>query len=78
MAGNELTPYQRYLASLYKEYPVLDSVSIMKRGEEPSKTVEGAGAEDDVLNYQRIAYNNLLDYNNRQWDLFSISGEPKE
>lgn len=78
VAGNELTPYQRYLASLYKEYPVLDSVSIMKRGEEPSKTVEGAGAEDDVLNYQRIAYNNLLDYNNRQWDLFSISGEPKE
>lgn len=78
VAGNELTEYERYLASLYKDYSCIGGIGIVERGGTCFRQIEGTDAEEDILNYQRVAYNNLLDYSDRKWELFSIDGEPEE
>lgn len=75
-AGLDMTQYNRYLASLYSEVPLISSVGFRDAEGGSSIQLEGQPYESDVDGYQCVAYNNLLDYRNRDWSLFTLDGEP--
>ncbi len=77
VAGLELTPYNEYLAALYQQMPVIDTVGY--RGSDGvvyEKDDETSPYADMVYGYDCITYNNLLDTSNRDWQLFTIDGQP--
>lgn len=76
VAGSELTPYNRYLASLYSEVPVISSIGFEDKDGICYRYAKSLDNEDDVNAYQCIAYNNLLGNAHRDWSAFTIDGEP--
>ena len=77
VAGLELTPYNEYLAALYQEIPVIDTVGY--RGDDGtvhSKDDATSPYADLIHGYDCITYNNLLDTKNRDWSLFTLDGQP--
>ncbi len=79
VAGLELTPYNEYLAALYQEIPVIDTVGY--RGSDGviyDKTDKTSPFADLIHGYDCITYNNLLDTKNRDWTLFTLDGLPME
>ncbi|MEE0435200.1 MAG: LTA synthase family protein [Peptococcaceae bacterium] len=75
-AGLELPQYNRYLASLYSDVPVVSSVGFRDAEGRSAIRLEGQPYESDIEGYQCVAYNNLLDYKNRDWSLFTLDGKP--
>lgn len=79
VAGLELTPYNEYLAALYQEIPVIDTIGYRgKDGVVYEKTDKTSPFADLINGYDCITYNNLLDVKNRDWTLFTIDGLPME
>lgn len=77
VAGLELTPYNEYLAALYQQIPVIDTVGY--RGSDGvvyEKDDTTSPYADLIHGYDCITYNNLLDTENRDWTLFTIDGQP--
>ena len=77
VAGLELTPYNEYLAALYQQIPVIDTVGY--RGSDGvvyEKDDTTSPYADLIQGYNCINYNNLLDVDNRDWTLFTIDGQP--
>ena len=77
VAGLEMTPYNEYLAALYQQIPVIDTVGY--RGSDGivyEKDDETSSYADLIHGYDCITYNNLLDVDNRDWSLFTIDGQP--
>lgn len=77
VAGLELTPYNEYLAALYQQVPVIDTVGY--RGSDGvvyDLDDETSPYADLIHGYDCITYNNLLDVDNRDWSLFTIDGQP--
>lgn len=71
-AGLQMTPYQRYLLDLSKVLPVINSVGYVgddgvyyEHGEESSYT-------DYISNYEILQYNNVIDYENRYTNFFTV------
>ena len=75
VAGLEMTPYNRYLASLYEQVPAVSSLGFCDADGEAVYALEGTDYEALIDGYQCVAYNNLLDYSHRDWGLFTLSGE---
>lgn len=77
VAGLETTPYNDYLAALYQQVPVIDSVGYRaKDGTLYEKDDETSPYADLIAGYDSLNYNNLLDVNNRDWSLFTLDGKP--
>lgn len=77
VAGLELTPYNEYLAALYQEIPVIDTVGYCgDDGTVYSKDDATSPYADLIHGYDCITYNNLLDTKNRDWSLFTLDGQP--
>lgn len=74
-AGLEMPEYNRYLASLYEEVPVISNVGFRDADGTAARRHLDQDYEDLVNDYQCIAYNNLLDYSHRDWSLFTLNGE---
>ena len=72
-AGVKMTQYNRYLASLYSRVPVISNVGFQDANGESSYSCVGTDYESLINDYQCVAYNNLLDYSNRNWSLFSLN-----
>ncbi|MDO4280358.1 MAG: sulfatase-like hydrolase/transferase [Peptococcaceae bacterium] len=74
-AGLELTDYNRYLASLYKTLPAISKAGITDSKGKSYRTSDESDYVDLITGYQSVAYNNLLDYKNRDWSAFTIDGQ---
>ncbi|MDO4280357.1 MAG: LTA synthase family protein [Peptococcaceae bacterium] len=76
-AGLEMTDYNKYLAALYQQVPVITTVGYKgadgKVYDYDDKDSPYASA---VLGYDCLMYNNLLDTKNRDWNLFTVTGQP--
>ena len=75
VAGVEMTPYNRYLASLYERVPTVSNLGFTDADGEAAYYLNGTAYEDLIDDYQCVAYNNLLDYSHRDWGLFTLDGE---
>ena len=75
VAGVEMTPYNRYLASLYERVPTVSNLGFTDADGEAAYYLDGTAYEDLIDDYQCVAYNNLLDYSYRDWGLFTLDGE---
>ncbi len=76
-AGVEETPYNRYLASLYQQIPVIDRKGII--------TSDGTyyryddmpqDLQSTVNDYKIVVYNNMIDPENRYEELFRTGSQP--
>ncbi len=76
-AGLELTDYERYLASLYHQLPVISTMGFVDGRGKVSYTVPEMDPDKQTLlqDYQCVAYNNLLDPKHRDWSLFTLDGQ---
>ena len=75
VAGVEMTPYNRYLASLYERVPTVSNLGFTDADGEAAYYLDGTAYEELIDDYQCVAYNNLLDYSHRDWGLFTLDGE---
>ena len=69
-AGLKLTPYQKYLAELQKEYPVITANFFIDAAGEFHTQAEMESV-DALVDYQRIAYNQIIDYKNRAVKMYT-------
>ncbi len=77
-AGLELTDYNKFLAALYQELPVINTVGHVD-SENNYYSLGEESEHDDLLNvYERIQYNNLFDHTNKQNSLFYLNGYEEE
>lgn len=77
VAGLETTEYNDYLAALYQQLPVIDSVGYRSKDGTLYEKDDATSPYADLINgYDILNYNNLLDVNNRDWSLFTLDGEP--
>ena len=74
-AGLELTDFQKYLACLYQELPVLDAVGYIDSEGNYYDYDDETTHTSTILDYQRICYNALIDTENRDLYLYTLSGE---
>ena len=76
-AGLPLPDYNRYLASLYKEVPVISTAGFMDaEGNVASALEKDAPYASAVNDYQCVVFNNLLDTRHRDWSIFTPDGKP--
>lgn len=74
-AGVELTDYNRYLATLFSEVPVVSSLGFIDADGEAIRRLDGGSIGSLIDDYQSVAYNNLLDYNKRDRSVFTLDGK---
>ena len=75
VAGLEMTPYERVLASLSAQVPAVSSLGFIDSAGRASTDSRGTAYASLIDGYQALAYNNLLDNTHRDWRLFTLSGE---
>lgn len=77
VAGLEMTDYNEYLAALYQELPVIDSVGYKGRDGNYYDLADKTSPYASLMNgYSCVMYNNLLDRENREWTLFTLDTLP--
>ena len=74
-AGVEMTDYNRYLANLYTELPVITAMGCIDADGNFFQADEKNDVEDQILGYRCVSYNNIADLKNRRDELFYIHGE---
>lgn len=78
VAGLELTDYNKFLAAMYQELPVINTVGYI----DSEDNYYGFGEESEhteLLNiYNRIQYNNMFDMDNKTNSLFYLNGYEDE
>lgn len=76
VAGLEMTPYNRYLANLYQDLPVITGVGCIDSEDRFFMASSDGEESEDIIeemrNYRYIAYNNVADYDHRQNSLFYL------
>ena len=70
-AGLPLPAYQSFLKDLYAEYPVINANCIMDK--EGNYTETGGTYPEDIVTYEMLQYNHLLDAKNRAEGWFNIN-----
>lgn len=77
VAGLEMTGYNEYLAALYQEIPVIDSIGYKGRDGNYYDLADKNSPYASLMNgYSCVMYNNLLDRENREWTLFTLDTLP--
>ena len=75
-AGVQLSDYERYLASLSAEVPVISSLGFIDAKGHAVEDSRDTSYATLIDGYECLAYNNLLDSANRDWSLFTLDGQP--
>ncbi len=73
LAGLPQTPYQKFLAAMYQELPVLDSVGYMDRSGRYYSYNDKTNYSGLIADYRCLEYNHLIDRKNRQTSLFTLT-----
>lgn len=77
-AGLELTDYNKFLAAMYQELPVVNSVGYID-SEDNYYSLGEESEHSALLNiYTRIQYNNMFDMDNKLNTLFYLNGYEEE
>ena len=75
-AGLEMSDYNKYLANLYTELPVVSAAGCIDKDGNFFMADNVSDADttesEDLQNYKYVAYNNVADYDNRNNSIFSI------
>ncbi len=74
LAGLEQTPYQKYLACLYQELPVLDSYGYITADGDYCSYSDTTDQTELIRQYQCLEYNHLIDRDHRVTKLFTLPG----
>ncbi len=72
LAGLPLTPYQKYLACLYQELPVLDNYGYITADGEYHSYSDTTDYSDLIRQYQCLEYNHLFGRKERVSELFTL------
>ena len=72
-AGLELTDYNKFLASMYQQLPVIDTVGYIDTEDNYYGHDESSDYSDLLNIYSRIQYNNLIDTDNKENQLFYLN-----
>lgn len=75
LAGSKLTTYQKYLACLYQQLPVLDSVGYIDKNGNYYDYDDKSRYTGTINDYQCVEYNEVIDTKNRDLKLFTLSGK---
>lgn len=82
IAGVELTDYNKYLLTLAKTLPVIDTVGYVDKEGNHYKWSENSPYTGILNEYEKIQYNNIFDREHVNLDIFYIDGytppEPEE
>lgn len=78
VAGLEMPTYNHYLASLYTELPVITAMGCRDAEGNFFQADQATTLADLVLNYRKVAYNNLADGENRKDSLFYLNKESED
>ncbi|MGI6108452.1 MAG: LTA synthase family protein [Eubacteriaceae bacterium] len=72
-SGTTVTPYQQYLAWLYRKFPVIDKKGVVdaQGNYESYQSLEGEQAQE-ITDYRYVLYNNIFDQKNRDASLYSV------
>lgn len=73
-AGVQLTEYNKYLLTLAKTLPVIDTVGYVDKDGVYYKWSDPSPYTDLLDDYERIQYNNIFDQQNVNSDIFYING----
>ncbi len=76
VAGQDITKYNKYLAALHQQVPVIDTVGYVGNDGKVYDYDEKTPYSEAILNYNRVMYNNLLDVDHRAWTLYTLDGQP--
>lgn len=71
-AGLSMTPYQRYLLDLSKTVPVINAVGYIGDDGVYYEHGEKSAYTDYISNYEILQYNNVIDYENRYSNFFTV------
>lgn len=72
-AGVELTPYNKYLSTLYQTLPVIDSIGYIDTDGVYYSYDDKTKYSNILKEYEKIQYNNLFDNEDRVNELFYLS-----
>lgn len=79
VSGLELTEYNRYLANLYTELPVITALGCRDAEGNFFQADESNSLQQEIADYRKIQYNNLADLKGRANSLFYLgAGEASE
>ncbi|MBR3358131.1 MAG: LTA synthase family protein [Solobacterium sp.] len=70
--GLQMTPYQKWLADLYEEVPVITAMGCRDSSGSFFQADEKNSHEEAISAYRNIAYNNLFDAKNRIEEFFRV------
>lgn len=75
-SGTEMTPYQHYLAWLYKQYPVINKKGVITAdGSYFSYSDLSGEAKTAIDQYKDVLYNNISDLDSRDASLYTIESQ---
>ena len=74
VAGLNQTEYNKYLLSLSKTLPVVDSVGYIDNQDNYYRWSEETPYSDLLSKYEKIQYNNVFDNSNKKTDMFYLNG----
>ena len=75
VSGLEMTEYNKYLANLYTELPVITAMGCRDAQGNFFQADESNPLEAEIADYRKLQYNNLADLKNRANSIFYLSGE---
>ena len=78
VAGLELTDYNKFLAAMYQELPVINMVGYIDSEDNYYSLGEESELSSLINIYNRIQYNNLFDQEHKQNYLFYLDGYEEE
>ncbi len=73
-AGLEMTPYNKYLTSLYEELPVINAVGYIDKNGTYYDYKDDSQYSSMLEDYKILQYNNMFDKTDKQDDVFSLGG----
>ena len=74
VAGIDMPDYNRYLADLYTELPVITAMGCIDAEGNFFQADRSNGLEEDIAGYRKVQYNNLADLKGRATSLFYLDG----
>ncbi len=75
VSGMEMTEYNKYLANLYMELPVITAMGCRDAEGNFFQADEANPLETEIADYRKLQYNNLADLKNRANSLFYLDWE---
>ncbi len=74
IAGVKLTEYNKYLLKLSETLPVISTVGYIDSNNNYYKWSDNTEYTETLQQYEKIQYNNIFDYENRNNDIFFLEG----